>query len=171
MNRSWRCKAHCDAIGENNLFGKTNCTDYYAKVGNATKPKPIFSNITKEEKEALHNLRRDDSQIAHTADKGVVIIDKDMYIEKCMASLMMRKYTVNTETRPSPFIPRWIYNLYIYNIQLGQNSRINTSKFILQNTTVLLTDSMVYQKIHKVNIPFRSMYHYVAHPLINLLNS
>ena len=48
------------------------------------KSKPIFSNITKEERKALHNLRKDDSQVVLTVDKGVApfIIDKDIYVEK-----------------------------------------------------------------------------------------
>ena len=57
------------------------------------KPKAMISNITKEEMKALHNLREYDSHMVCTADKGValVIIDKDMYIVKCMALLNDRK--------------------------------------------------------------------------------
>ena len=33
----------------------TNCTEYHAKV----KPKPISSNVTTQERKALHNLRKD----------------------------------------------------------------------------------------------------------------
>ena len=73
------------------LFKKTECTEYYAKVKDIlTKftAKPKLSNITKERK-ALHNLRKDDSHMVLTADKGfaLVIIDKDIYIGKCMALL------------------------------------------------------------------------------------
>ena len=42
----------CDSIGENNLFGKTDSTEYYANVKDVltTKftAKPKFSNITKD---------------------------------------------------------------------------------------------------------------------------
>ena len=54
-----------------------------------SKLKPVLSNITKDERKALHNLRKDNSHIVLTAGKGVasVIIDIGMYIEKCMVLL------------------------------------------------------------------------------------
>ena len=47
------------------------------------------SDITKEEREALHNLRKDNNHMILTADKEVVLVvmDKDMYIEKFMSLL------------------------------------------------------------------------------------
>ena len=51
----------CDSFGENNPFGKTDCTEYYAKVKYVlTKltAKPKFSNITKEEKKAYSILKK-----------------------------------------------------------------------------------------------------------------
>ena len=73
------------------LKKKTDCTEYYAKVKDVltkfrAKPKPIFSKITKERK-VIHDFRKDDSHMFLTADKGgaLVIIDKDMYIGKCIA--------------------------------------------------------------------------------------
>ena len=58
----------CDSLGGNDLFGTTDCMEYYAKAKDfltkfTAKPKPIVSNITKEEREALHNLRNDDSRM------------------------------------------------------------------------------------------------------------
>ena len=49
----------------------------------------IKSSITKEGREALHNLKKDNNHMILTADKGValVVVDKDMYIEKCMTLL------------------------------------------------------------------------------------
>ena len=83
-----------DSLGENILFSKTDCMEYYAKVKDVlTKftniPKPIVSNITKEESKSLNNLKKDDSCMVLSTDKGValIVIDKDMYIEKCMALL------------------------------------------------------------------------------------
>ena len=68
---------------------------YYAKVKNVLakftkKPKSIVSNITNEEKKAFNNLRKDDSCMVLTANRGVALvdIDKDIYIEKCMALLI-----------------------------------------------------------------------------------
>ena len=63
-----------DSLGENNIFGKTDCMEYYAKIKNVLttftdKPKPIFFNITKEERIVLHNLKKDDSHMVLTTDK------------------------------------------------------------------------------------------------------
>ena len=46
-------------------------------------------NITREERKALNNLKKDGNHMVLTAYKGValVVIDKDIYIEKCMVSL------------------------------------------------------------------------------------
>ena len=43
--------------------------------------------MTKDERKAQQNLRKDDSCMVITSGKGVafLIIDKDMYIEKCNA--------------------------------------------------------------------------------------
>ena len=45
--------------------------------------------MTKQERKALQDFRKDDSHMSLTANKGLplVIMDKNMYIEKCMASL------------------------------------------------------------------------------------
>ena len=53
-----------------------------------THKKPLY-NITKEEKEALHNLSKDDRHMVLIADNGVPssIYRQDMYIKKCMALL------------------------------------------------------------------------------------
>ena len=66
----------------------------YNKVKNvltnySNKSKLPNSNITKEEREVLHNLKKDSNCMILTADKGVVlvVIDKDTYIEKCMTLL------------------------------------------------------------------------------------
>ena len=83
----------CNSIGEYNPFGKVDCTKYYASVKVflikfTAKPKPIFSNINKEVRKALQP-QKDKSHMCLTSDKGValVIIDKDMYIDKLMALL------------------------------------------------------------------------------------
>ena len=52
-----------DSLGENNLFHKIDSMEYYAKVKDVltkftAKPIPIVSNITKDEKETLHNCRK-----------------------------------------------------------------------------------------------------------------
>ena len=84
-------KCICDSLEENNLFRKTDCNKYYAKVKDVltkfkNNPKPLVPNITKEERKALFNVKKDDSHMVLTADKGadLVVMDKDMYIEKGM---------------------------------------------------------------------------------------
>ena len=69
--------------------------EYYTKVKNgltnySNKSKTPKSNITKEEREALHSLKKDNNSMIVTGDKGVVLVvmDKDMYIEKCMTLLI-----------------------------------------------------------------------------------
>ena len=68
--------------------------EYYTKVKNVltnynNESKAPKSNITKEEREALHNLKKYNSHMILTVDKRVVLVvmDKDMYTEKCMTLL------------------------------------------------------------------------------------
>ena len=51
------------------------------------------SNVTKDEREALCNLKKDNDHAVLTADKGValVVMDKDTCIEKCMLLLNVHK--------------------------------------------------------------------------------
>ena len=55
----------------------------------SNKSKAPKSNITKDEREALCNLKKDNDHMFLTADKGVALVvkDKDTYIEKCMTLL------------------------------------------------------------------------------------
>ena len=71
---------------------------YYTKVKNvltnySNKSKAPRSNISKEQKEALYNLKKYNNHMIFTADKGVVLVvmDKDMYIEKFMRLLSAPK--------------------------------------------------------------------------------
>ena len=53
----------CDSIGESNLFGKMDCTEYYAKVKDVLteflgKLKTIFSNFTKKERKSYTTLEK-----------------------------------------------------------------------------------------------------------------
>ena len=83
----------CASLGENNLFQKKDM-EYYAKVKDVltkftNEPKSTVSNITKQKRKAQNNLKKDDNHIGHTDNKEVtlVVVDKDMPIEKCMALL------------------------------------------------------------------------------------
>ena len=47
------------------------------------------------------------------ADKGVaLVIIETCKLRNAWPYLMIRKYTMNVETRPSPYIQRWL-NVYI----------------------------------------------------------
>ena len=72
-----------DLNGENNLFVKTDCAEYYAKVKDILTKIHSLTSPTKEERRALHSLRKYDSLIVLTADKGVASVI--IYMEKCMA--------------------------------------------------------------------------------------
>ena len=69
-----------------------DCSEYYQKTKDVlqhykNKGKcASHPNITKEEREAIKTLNKDDSHVILTADKGVVM-DKSSYIDKCMALL------------------------------------------------------------------------------------
>ena len=84
-------KSICDELGENTT-GK-DCTEIYQKTKEVLQhfkeKKGPTHNITKQEKEAIKTLREDSSWVVLTADKGValVVMDKNQYIEKCMALL------------------------------------------------------------------------------------
>ena len=74
---------------ENTPTIRTECWEYYTKVKNvkayySNRSKLTKSNITKDEREALCNLKKDSNCMVLIADKGValVVMDKDMYIEK-----------------------------------------------------------------------------------------
>ena len=84
-------KKICDELSENTT-GK-DCTEIYQKtkeiLQHYQKKKSHTHNITKEERGAIKTLREDASRMVLTADKGValVVIDKNQYVDKCMALL------------------------------------------------------------------------------------
>ena len=85
-----------------------DCAEYYAKVKLVltqflAKPKPISPNITKKERITLQDLRKGDSGMVLAADEGgaLVIMDKDMYIEKYMVLLNDEEVQKDAETRSS----------------------------------------------------------------------
>ena len=84
-------KCICDELGENTAG--TDCTEIYQKTKEILQhykdKKDHTHNISKAEKEAIKTLREDSSHVVLTADKGVVLVvmDKNQYIDKCMALL------------------------------------------------------------------------------------
>ena len=84
-------KQICDRLGENTEG--VDCSEYYQKTKDllqdykdkcATHP-----NITKQEREAIKQLKEDKTQVVLTAYKGVamLVMDKSSYVDKCMALL------------------------------------------------------------------------------------
>ena len=93
------------------------------------KLKPIFYNITKDEKKALHNLRKDECHIILTANKGValVIIDKVMHIEKCMALLNGEEVYCECRDHTKSIHSKVVKQLLDLKTPLDQKLRTNTS--------------------------------------------
>ena len=84
-------KQICDRLSENTEG--VDCSEYYQKIKDllqdykdkcATCP-----NITKQEQEAIKQLKQDDTRVVLTTDKGVamVVMDKSSFVDKCMALL------------------------------------------------------------------------------------
>ena len=83
-------KQICDRLGENTEG--VDCSEYYQKTKDllqdykdkhATHP-----NITKQEREAIKQLKEDDTSVVLTADWiGMVVMEKSSYVDKCMALL------------------------------------------------------------------------------------
>ena len=86
-----------------------------------------------------------------SADKGValVIIDKDMYIEKCMALPNDERIYCKCKDKTKSIHSKVVKQLLDLKNPLDQNSRISTSNFTPQMTTALLQDSIAYQKFIK----------------------
>ena len=133
------------------------------------KAKNIFSNITEEEMKTIHNLRKDDSCMVLTIDKGValVIIHKDMFIEKCIALLNDEEVYCKCKDQ-TKFIHCKVLKqlLDLEKTSLDQNSRTNKSNSTLQVTIALLSDSRFYLKFIKPTLPSNlcfSMWYKVIH--------
>ena len=112
-------------------FLEKHCTEYNAK------DKDFFLNlyainITKEERKDLKNLRKDDSHIFITADKGVVPVlrDEGIYIEKCMPMQNGDKVCKESRGQSKQLLD-------LKKIQLETNSRNSTTNISLLVKTVL----------------------------------
>ena len=125
----------CDSVGETALL------EYYAKG----KAKPIYSNIIKEERKDLHNLRKDDSCLVPTADKGVflVITDKDMYIEKFMISLNYRELCCECRHQTKLIHSKVLNKLLDLNNPIGPNFKDQYVKLFPLGDNSLLSKAMV----------------------------
>ena len=64
---------------------------------------------------ALNNLKKDDSHMVLTANKGVilVVIDKGMYIEKCVALLSDQEVYQECKDQARQFMPKFSNNFWI----------------------------------------------------------
>ena len=114
----------------------------------------MFSNITKEEGIALHSLRNDDSCIALTADKlvALVIIDKDMFMEKCMALLhdeVYHGYRDQTKSTHSKVLKQ------LLDLSNGLKFKDQYMKLCPPGDNSPPARTHGLSKIHKTNIPHR----------------
>ena len=95
-----------------------------------------------------HNLRKDDSCLALTSDKGValVIIDEDMYIEKCMTLINDEEVYHECRDQTKSIHSEVLKQLLDLKDSLDQNSKINKSNSALHITTALPSVSIINQK-------------------------
>ena len=120
-------------------------------------PKPIVSNTTNEGREALHNLKRDKSHMVLTANKGIalVVIDKDVYTEKCMAILSDQEVYHKWKDQIKSIHAKVLKQLLeLKNFILP---KFKDQCIILQAPSDNSPPIRFYglPKIHKANIPFR----------------
>ena len=154
----------CDSLGENDHFGKTDCMEYYVKVKDVlttftAKPKPIVSNITKEEWKALHSLRKDDNHMVHTAEKGValVIIDKYMYIEKFNALLNDKEVYHGCKDQTKSTHTKVLKHLLELKESIGPKFMDQYIKLYLPGDKISPATFYDLPKFHKANILFIPM--------------
>ena len=88
-------KQICDKLGENTEG--VDCSEYYQRTKDLlqehTRKRAAHPNLSKMERDAIKSLKEDNTRVILTADKGVamVVMDKNSYIDKCMALLQDTK--------------------------------------------------------------------------------
>ena len=92
-----------------------------------------------------------------TLDKrvAVVIIDKDMYVEKCMTLLNDEEVYCECRDQTKSLIPKWLNNFSIYKNSIGP--KFNDQYIKLQPPVDNSPPARFYSllKFHKANITFR----------------
>ena len=141
---------------------ETYCTEYNVRVKDVltkftVKLKPISSNITKEERKALHNLKKDDSCMVLTIDKGVtlVITDKTMYIEKYIALLNDEELYCKYRDQIMSIYYEVVKQLLDLKNSIGPKFNDQYIKLHPPGYTGSPARFCALSKIHKVNITFR----------------
>ena len=140
-------------MGKNTPTIKTDCVKYCTKVKNvftnySNKSKMQIFNITKDKREALHNLKKDNSCLILTVDKRValVVMDKDTYISKCMTVLSDQRVYQGCKDLPKSIHNKVIKQLSDLKKRLGHEFKILYTKLHPLGTTVHQQGSMDYQK-------------------------
>ena len=117
-------------------------------------------NITKQEKEAIKTLREDSSRVVLTADKGValVVMDKNQYIEKCMALLNDTKTYKPCKDTTKKLHRDIQESLRKLNREHGSSrlydwSKLHYNRLLPHETHPLHLGFMVYQKYTKLTVP------------------
>ena len=118
------------------------------------KAKPPVQNISKEERTALHNLRKDDSIVVTPADKGrcLVVMNKVDYISQMEEKLRDRKIYKPLETDPTPSIAKKLRS------KLKQLNQIDLCTYMTLTPTRAAIPRLFGQpKIHKDGYPLREI--------------
>ena len=126
------------------------------------------SNISKEERQALKNLSKEDSIVILPADKGscTVIMDKDEYCRKVESMLSDEKTYLKLKKDPSDGTKR---NLIKKLTSLKEQGKITESQYkYLYPTTNSTPRLYCTPKIHKENTPLRPIVDYSGSANYNL---
>ena len=117
----------------------------------------MVSNITKDERKALNNLKEDDSHMVPYCRQGValVVIDKDMYTENVWPYSMTKKCTKSARIKSSLFMPKYSNNFWIYKNAIGPKLKDHYIKLCHPGDNSPPARFYGLPKIHKASISFR----------------
>ena len=124
----------------------------------SSQPSPNQCSLTsaKKKRKSLHHLKKDDSHIVLTVDRRVtlVIIDKDMYIEKCMALLNDEEAYHECRDETKSIHSKVVKQILGLKISIGPKFKDEYIEICPPGDNSLPARFWGLTKIHKVNIPF-----------------
>ena len=140
---------------KNNCINENSVAELRAKVTGVLKSaKPPKSNITKEEWDALSELRKDNKIKILPADKGcaTVVLDDDKYDQKVSALLEDTNSYVKLKKDPTKSYPTKLIKLLKEFKTEGDLSEVKYAK--LYPTSCVVSSFYGLPKVHKAGAPF-----------------
>lgn len=118
--------------------------------------KRTYRNLTKEEQEALKNLKRYEDIVIKQADKGsaVVVMDKNRYIREAMRQLNDGEVYVSLEGDPTEDMIE-IINQRVRSLRSDGQISDSTLEYLLVNSTAKAGRFYLLPKLHKKGCPGR----------------